>query len=467
MVARKWQHELAAERCFEPVMLQDNSTTTRKQLKRSLTVFDLAIYGLMFISPTATFSGFGIVFDASDGMVPLVYVIGFVAMFFTAVSYTMMSRDFPDAGSVYAYSKGSLGEGAGFLAGWAMVLDYLLAPALIYIGAAVAVGSLVPEVPLWLWGMVLLIGNTLINLQGIQSVARANTIIMLMQVAVLVLFFVMGTAAAVKGVGGAHLSMSPFFKGGQVSLGLVAGAVSLGVLNYMGFDAISTLAEEAKGGAAAVGKATMVCLFLTGILFVAESYLASLFVLGRKAFPPGMPTYAAFYDIAHLIGGWFLKSATSMAGLFVSCIAAALAAQAAISRLLFSMARDGRMPAALAHVSARSQIPDRATILVAIITAGLILVFAERLTLLVSIVSFGALIGFLFLHASVIAHFFWRQGSRRWLAHLVSPAIGFAIIACVIANMSVAAKIVGCGWFALGVTRLIFRARRSTSAAAQ
>ncbi len=162
----------------------------------------------------------------------------------------------------------------------------------------------------------------------------------------------------------------------------------------------------------------MLCLFVTGILFVAESYLASLFVLGRNAFPPGMPTYAAFYDIAHTIGGWFLKSATSMAGLFVSCIAAALAAQAAISRLLFSMARDGRMPAALAHVSPKSQIPDRATILVAIITAGLILVFSERLTLLVSIVY-------------------------------------------VIANMSIAARIVGCCWFAAGATWLIFRARRS------
>jgi amino acid transporter len=150
-----------------------------------------------------------------------------------------------------------------------------------------------------------------------------------------------------------------------------------------------------------------------------------------------------------------------MAGLFVSCIAAALAAQAAISRLLFSMARDRRMPAALAHVSAKSQIPDRATILVAIITAGLILVFSSRLTLLVSIVSFGALIGFLFLHASVIAHFCWRNGSRRWLAHLVSPTIGFAIIAYVIANMSVAARIVGGCWFAFGAAWLMLRAGRT------
>ncbi len=444
-------------------MISQEIVTSNEHLKRSLTIFDLTVYGLMFIAPTATFSGFGIVFDASHGMVPLVYLIGFVAMFFTALSYTMMSKEFPSAGAVYAYAKGSLGEAAGFLAGWAMVLDYLLAPAAIYIGAGVAIGSLVPQVPLWAWAILLLIGNTLLNLRGIQSVARANIVILLLQMAAVGLFFALGAVAAAKGVAGAHLSMAPFFSSGRVSLGVVTGAVSLGVINYMGFDAISTLSEESKGGAAAVGKATMICLLVTGILFIGESYLASLFVLGRDDFAPGMPTYAAFYDIAYLIGGGILKGATSMGGIFVACIAAGLAAQAAISRLLFSMARDGKIPATLAHLGAKSQVPDRATILVAIVAAALILVFADRLTMLVSIVSFGALIGFLFLHASVIAHFFWRKGSRRWLAHLVSPAIGFAIIAYVIANMGTAAKIVGGCWLALGAAGLLLRGRRIRS----
>ena len=221
----------------------DIASSGAGRLKRSLTIFDLTIYGLMFIAPTATFSGYGIVFDASHGMVALVFLIGFVAMFFTALSYTMMSKEFPNAGAVYAYAKRSLGEGAGFLAGWAMVLDYLLAPAVIYIGAGVAVGSLVPHVPLWVWAIALLFANTLVNLRGIESVARANIVILLLQGLVLALFFVLGTVAALKGVAGAHLSMSPFFQGGRVSVGVVFGAVSLGLLNYMGFDAISTLAE--------------------------------------------------------------------------------------------------------------------------------------------------------------------------------------------------------------------------------
>ena len=403
-------------------------------------------------------------------MVPLVFAIGFVAMFFTAVSYNHDVKGLPGRRFGVRVLQGKPGRGRRVPR---RLGDGPRLPARSRADLHRRSGgdrlARAPQVPLWVWGIVLLLGNYADQPSGHPVGSQSqHHLILLLQVAALGLFFVMGTVAAAKGVGGAHLSMTPFFKGGQVSLGVVAGAVSLGVLNYMGFDAISTLAEEAKGGPAAVGKATMACLFLTGILFVAESYLASLFVLGRDAFPPGMPTYGAFYDIAHTIGGWFLKSVTSMAGLFVSCIAAALAAQAAISRLLFSMARDGRMPAALAHVSPKSQIPDRATILVAIITAALILVFSERLTLLVSIVSFGALIGFLFLHASVVAHFLWRKGSRRWLAHLVSPAVGFAIIAYVIAHMSSAAKIVGCCWLALGAAWSLLRPRkRSATAAAQ
>jgi len=75
-----------------------------EQLKRSLTLRDLLIYGLVFMVPIAPFAIFGVVFNASAGMVPLVYVIGFVAMIFTALSYREMSRAFPIAGSVYAYT---------------------------------------------------------------------------------------------------------------------------------------------------------------------------------------------------------------------------------------------------------------------------------------------------------------------------------------------------------------------------
>ena len=102
----------------------------RQELKRSLSLSGLLVYGLVFIGPIAPVAVFGIVYNASRGMVPLVYLVGLAAMFFTARSYITMAHLYPLAGSAYAYTTRSIGEAAGFLAGWAILLDYLLLPTL-------------------------------------------------------------------------------------------------------------------------------------------------------------------------------------------------------------------------------------------------------------------------------------------------------------------------------------------------
>src|ERR671922_373822 len=76
----------------------------RQELKRSLSFWDLLIYGLIFMVPIAPFGIFGSVFSASGGMVALAYAVGAIGMVFTAISYAEMSKAFPLAGSVYAYA---------------------------------------------------------------------------------------------------------------------------------------------------------------------------------------------------------------------------------------------------------------------------------------------------------------------------------------------------------------------------
>src|SRR5262245_65334701 len=116
----------AVEMAIEPTTVE--TFGYRQELKRSLSMFDLLVYGLVFIVPGAPISIYGFVFNASAGMVPLVFLVGLVAMLFTAKSYVSMSRAFPIAGSVYAYAGRAIGPAAGFLAGWVMMLDYLLLP---------------------------------------------------------------------------------------------------------------------------------------------------------------------------------------------------------------------------------------------------------------------------------------------------------------------------------------------------
>src|SRR4029453_19605051 len=101
---------------------------------------------------------FGGVFQASGGMVALAYVIGMVAMMFTALSYSQMARAFPMAGSVYTYAGRGIAPPVGFLAGWVIFLDYVLVPGLLYLIAAIAMHSIVSSIPggAWLLGLLAL-----------------------------------------------------------------------------------------------------------------------------------------------------------------------------------------------------------------------------------------------------------------------------------------------------------------------
>jgi amino acid transporter len=437
----------------------------RQELKRALSLFDLLVYGLVFIAPIAPFGVFGFVFNASNGMVPLVYIVGLGAMLFTALSYVTMSRAFPVAGSVYAYAGRGIGENAGFLAGWAMLLDYLLIPTLAYVGCAVAMAAVLPGVPKPVWVIVFLAFNTGINLIGIEATARVNKLLLILQLILLAVFIVLGVIALRHGAAGAHLSLAPFWDTAKVTPGLIFGALSLAALSFLGFDAISTLSEEARGGSRTVGIATVSSLILAAVLFIGQTYLASLFVLGRTSFPPGDESANAFLTIASIVGGESFKVVVAVLGLVLALLAGALAAQAATARLLYSMARDGKLPRALAHVDVRRKAPQRAALLVAGITLVLGLAMVSQLQLLVSLVNFGALFGFLMLHLSVVIHFTWRGPSRRWIMHLVVPSIGFVVISYVLINADSMAKIAGSVWLTIGVAVLLTlkaRGRRAT-----
>ena len=427
----------------------------RQELKRTLSSFDLLVYGLVFITPIAPWSSFGFVFNASHGMVPLVYVVGLVAMVFTARSYMVMSAAFPVAGSVYAYAGKGIGESAGFLAGWALLLDYLLLPTLIYVICAVAVHAVAPVLPKPLLVAAFLALNTTVNIIGVETTAKLSVAFLVLQLLLLVVFVGLCILGLVHHAGGAHLSLLPLFNPHEISPSLIFGALSLAALSFLGFDAISTLTEEAKGGARAVGHATMLSLLVAAGLFVGQTYLASLFVLGRRAFAPGDEAATAFFIIAKTIGGEPFRWSVSILGVLFSGLAGALTAQAATARLLYSMARDGMLPRALAKVDAKRQTPIRAILLTAVITLVLGIFMVDQLELLTSMVNFGALTGFLALHVSVVVWFMARRRSRRWLSHLLSPIIGFAIVAYVLINAQTNAKIAGLIWLGIGVVILL------------
>jgi len=409
------------------------------QLRRSLTLGDLLVYGLVFIVPIAPFAIFGIVFNTSKGMVPLTYLIGVVAMVFTAVSYREMSEAFPIAGSVYAYAGRGLHPSAGFLAGWAILLDYLLIPTLCYVVGAVAMHAVLPSIPQPLWVIGFLTFNTVVNMLGIETTARASRLFLVMELIVLAVFVVLGAIAVSRGVNGSHWSLRPFFDPSVFRASIIFNALSVAVLSFLGFDAISTLAEETKGGARVVGQATMIALVLAAGLFILQTYIAALLVGDRTEF----------------VGGSALKLMVAVAAALSAAIANALVAQAATARLLFAMARDGHLPRALAHVHPVRRVPERALLFVAAVSLVLGLFFVGQVGLLSSLVNFGALFSFLMLHVSVVVFFLIKRRTWTLGAHVLSPVIGFAIIGFVLVNADVHAKVGGLIWLAIGAVILI------------
>ncbi|MET9256731.1 APC family permease [Streptomyces sp. NPDC003717] len=443
----------------------DGEAGEERGLRRSLGFRDLVVYGLLFIAPMAPVGVFGTLDAKSHGAVALVYLIATVAMAFTAFSYAQMVRVVPQAGSVFAYARVGLGGGAGFIAGWMAMLDYVLIPAVAYLFSGIAMEALVPDVSRWVWTALAVVITTALNLWGVRAAARVGFLVLALEIVVLLVF--VASAIVVLARDGAERGWLSPLSGdgtqGAFALSAVVGAVSVAVLSYLGFDAIASFAEEVTGGSAKVARALLFCLALAGVLFVAQTYLAALLepVSSARLAADPVKQGSAFYDAVDAsVGGWLHDLvAVSKA---IGAAFAALAGQAAAGRLLFAMGRDRRLPGALSRTN--GGVPRLALLVAAVITLVAAVWAARRddgLDQLVSVVDVGALTAFTLLHASVVGWFAVRRagGPVSWWRHVLVPVLGAAITVAVIVEASGTAQVVGAIWLAVGLVVLAAQSR--------
>jgi amino acid transporter len=335
-----------------------------------------------------------------------------------------------------------------------ILLDYVLVPGLLYLIAGIAMHSLVPSVPVWLWLVAFVVLNTAVNYLGIEMTAKVNKVMLVAELIVLAIFIVIGVVALAQGKG-RGFDLTPLYNPDTFSMSLVLGAVSIAVLSFLGFDGISMLAEENKESARALGRSMVAALLLAGVLFIVQTWVASLLVPNPdRLISEGDAEGTAFYDAAAVAGGAWLAKLTALATAIAWGFANSLVAQAATSRLLYAMARDRQLPSILAKVHRTKGVPVNATLLVAAVSLVLGLYMASRddgITLLSTLVNFGALTAFLVLHVSVFVHYVVRNGSRDWLRHVIAPALGFVILAFVVVNADVAAQELAFVWLGVGV----------------
>jgi putrescine importer len=429
--------------------MADTATTAApRALKRVMGVPMLVIFGLAYMVPLTVFTTYGIVAVTTKGHVPTAYLVVTAAMLFTAGSYAALVRVFPRAGSAYTYARRAFGGHVGFLTGWALMLDYMLLPLINYVLIGIYLNAQFPAVPAWIFTLVAVIVVTGLNIVGITVVRNANLVLVGIQIVFAIVF-----VAVAAGYAGSHPGTSlirPLIDAGLTLPGVVSGAAIL-ALSFLGFDAISTMSEEAKEPSRTVPRAIMLATIIAGVIFIVISYAAELVQPDSSSIKD--PNTAANEVMGIAAGQWL--QIFFLIAYIVGCFASAMASQASVSRILFAMGRDGVLPRRVfGSVSERFRAPLGATLVVGVVS--LAATFVDLNTFVV-IINFGALVAFSLVNLSVIKHFLIDRKERDGksiVLHGVFPAIGFLLTVWLWTSLSFIALIVGICWVVLGAIYL-------------
>jgi len=427
-------------------------------LRRTLKLHHLILYGIIIIQPTAPMSIYGVVSNAARGHVVTTILIAMVAMLFTAVSYGRMARVYPSAGSAYTYVGKEIHPLAGYIVGWSMLMDYMLNPIICAIWCSAAAQNILPQIPYAAWAVAFVFVFTGLNLRGVQSSSRLNTLLALGMSIVVVIFIASAIhylAVVARPFGGQWLL--PFYDPATFAPGLIFHGTSIAVLTYIGFDGISTMSEEVENPRRNVLLATVLTCFVIGVLSAVEVYLAQLVWPGRVPFPVAMVD-TAFVEVAHRVGGKLLFQLLN-ATLLIANMGSGIAAQFGAARLLYGMGRADALPRRFfGAISPTTRIPRNNVLLLGGITllGAFLMSFEQGAELL----NFGAFIAFIGVNTAALIHYKYRSREKVAFAAL-SPLAGIVVCAFIWFNLNLNAKLLGAGWIAIGLLLYVMM-RRAT-----
>jgi APA family basic amino acid/polyamine antiporter len=347
-------------------------------LRRVLTAFDLTLLGIGAIIGAGIFvlTGVGASY-AGPGLIFSFILAGF-ACAMAALCYAEFAAMIPIAGSAYSYSYATMGELVAWIIGWDLVLEYAVASAAVASGwshyFAVILSGLgihLPEAILHSPGtapgaiinlpaLIVVLIITAILYVGVQESARVNAIIVGIKLIAVLLVIAVG-AFFVR-----PANWSPFLPFGWG--GVLSGASYI-FFAYIGFDAVSTAAEEAIEPNRTVPIGILTSLALCTILYIAVSAVLTGIVPTPKI-DVEAPLARAFVTIGqNFVAG--IVSIGAVAGL-TSVLLVLLLGQ---SRIFFAISRDGLLPPAFSRVHPRFKTPSMPTVLTGLavgLTAGLI-----------------------------------------------------------------------------------------------
>lgn len=435
-------------------MASDSVRVESTGLRRSLRFWDLVLYGIILIQPTAPMPSFGVIYKEAHGHVVTAILLAMVAMLFTSISYGRMARAYPQGGSAFLYVGKEIHPSLGYITGWCLVMDYVINPLICTIWCSRAVMNFLPGVPYFALAIFFAIFFTLMNCNGVETSARINAAMAAILGLVILLVLIAGFRWLF------HLShpeagffFRPFYDPATFNTpGLLRGT-SIAVLTYIGFDGISTLTDEAKDPARNVPRAIVLTCLITGILASVEVYIAQLVWPRGLAFPD---IDTAYVHVSGRIGGPILFLIVN-SSLLLANVGSGMASQLGAARLLYAMGQDGALPRRFfGAVDKKNRIPRNNVILIGVICLLGALVFSYQLG--TELLNYGALLAFMGVNIASALRGWRHPGSKEWLPILLSIG-GFCTCLLLWISLGSLARIAGTIWACAGILLWLIRRR--------
>ncbi|KKI16762.1 MULTISPECIES: APC family permease [unclassified Leucobacter] len=425
-----------------------------RTLKRQLGLPALIAYGLTSMGVLSVVSVYGPGTKISDGHLPAAYVLAVVIMLFTAHSYGRMAVHVPITGGAYAYTTRGFGQVTGFLTGWVMLLDYLFLPMVNFLLFGLYFNSLFTGISPWVGTLICLVIVAVFSVIGVGWIKRMNSVIVVLSILVIIAFLALAVINA------PHLSLAAVttpLSIGEGGLGPIFAAGAIVAFAFLGFDGVSTLAEETKNPRRNIPRGIILSTLFAGLGYIAFTVAGSLIV-------PDWTTLtnldAAGTELMQRAGGDALMVVFVIVNV-TGIVLCGTAAQMSVSRVIFAMGRDGILPPALARLHPRFRTPVIASGIVSVVALVALFITLDQA---VYMINFGALIAFAMVNLATIKVLFFDLKLRSgwgFVRHLIMPAIGFVSIAWLWTSLAWFTYVLGGAWLAIGVVVYVARRKKA------
>ncbi|ADL53061.1 amino acid permease [Clostridium cellulovorans] len=373
----------------------------KTSLKKNLTAKDIGALGIGAVVGVGIFVATGEGAHAAGPAVIVSFILAAIVACFCGLCYSELATMFPVAGSTYSYAYITFGEIVAVIIGWCLTAEYLVACSAVasgwsgtFLGVMKSFGITIPKAIsaspsnggiIDLPAVLIIALITILLCYGMRESAKVNNIIVGVKIAIILLFIVLGMM---------HIDVSnykPFNPYGWK--GIFAGASTI-FFSYIGFDAISTSAEEAKNPERDIPLGLIMCLTVVSLLYVAVAFVLT----GMVPFQEIIPENAVPGALARVGINW--GSALVGTGAIIGMMSTLLAVLYGQVRVFMGMSRDGLLPKYFSKIHSTHKTPYISTIItgtVAAIIAGFL-----PLDTIVQFLSIGTLLGFIVVSLSVI-----------------------------------------------------------------